>query len=53
MEDLSDKRLAEEFDRLSELKEQCAVSMYEIRQEQARRKDDDIARLQNELDALQ
>ena len=52
MEDLSDKRLNEEFDRVSKLRDECEVSMYEIRREKARRKQADIDKLQDEIDAL-
>ena len=53
MKDLSDNRLTEEFDRLANLKGECEASMFEIREEQSRRKTSEIEKLQVKLDSLQ
>lgn len=50
--DLSDKRLSAELDRLVELRDGCIDSIYQIRKEQARRKQAQIDKLQEELDRL-
>lgn len=52
LSDLSDKKLADEFHRLWELKEKAEQGMKDIRFEQGFRKDQELKRLQAKLDAI-
>lgn len=52
LRELSDKRLADEFDRLVTMRDECDESIGAIRAEQRRRKQAQIDKLQEELDGL-